>query len=69
MGEDLGLTLPTLGALLGRSVRGVTSGYIHKLDPALVAAANRVAGAIAANMDGASSLSRVVQMPVRQISG
>jgi integrase len=69
MGEDLGLTLPTIGALLGHSVRGVTSGYIHKLDPALVAAANRVAGAIAANMDGASSLSRVVQMPVRQISG
>jgi len=69
MGEDLGLTLPTIGALLGHSVRGVTSGYIHKLDPALVAAANRVAGAIAANMDGASSLTRVVQMPVRQISG
>jgi integrase len=69
MGEDLGLTLPTIGALLGHSVRGVTSSYIHKLDPALVAAANRVAGAIAANMDGASSLTRVVQMPVRQISG
>jgi hypothetical protein len=47
----------------------VTSGYFHKLDPALVAAANRGAGVIAANMDGASSLTRVVQMPVRQISG
>jgi integrase len=67
MGEDLGLTLPTIGALLGHSIRGVTSGYIHKLDPALVAAANRVADAIAANMDGEARSPRIVQMPGRQL--
>jgi integrase len=69
MAEDCGLTLPTIGALLGHSIRGVTSGYIHKLDLALVAAANRVADAIATNMDGARSSDRVVQMPARQING
>jgi integrase len=66
--EDLGFTLPTIAALLGHSVRGVTSGYVHKTDPALVAAANRVAAAIAASMDGgAPSSGSVVQMPARQI--
>jgi integrase len=69
MAEDLGLTLPTIGGLLGHSIRGVTGGYIHKLDPALVAAANRVADAIATNMDGATSSGRVVSMPARQIGG
>ena len=60
MGEDLGLTLPTIGALLGHSIRGVTSGYIHKLDPALVAAANRVADAIALALGEKLGATRVV---------
>jgi integrase len=61
--EDLGLTLPTIGALLGHSVRGVTSGYIHKLDPALVAAADRTSEAIASAMSGND---HVVFLPVRK---
>jgi integrase len=40
--EDLGFTVPTIGALLGHAGSGVTSGYIHKLDSALLAAADRV---------------------------
>jgi integrase len=60
--EDLGFTLPTIGALLGHSIRGVTSGYIHKLDPALVAAANRISTAIAVAMNGNA---RLVVLPAR----
>jgi integrase len=67
--EDLGLTLPTIAALLGHSVRGSTGGYVHKTDPVLVAAADRVAAAVAAYMDGWAGSARVVQMPVRRIDG
>jgi integrase len=45
--NDLGLTKPTIGALLGHSSQGVTEGYIHHLDIALVAAADKVSGSIA----------------------
>lgn len=50
VGEDLGFTLPTIGALLGHAGHGVTAGYIHKVDSALVAAANRIADEIAGVM-------------------
>ena len=44
MAEDAGLTLPTIAALLGHSASGSTTlGYIHKVDAALISAANRVA--------------------------
>ncbi|WP_133768087.1 tyrosine-type recombinase/integrase [Enterovirga rhinocerotis] len=52
MGEDLGFTLPTIGALLGHAGHGVTAGYIHKVDAALVAAANRIADEIAGMISG-----------------
>jgi integrase len=44
----------TTGAMLGHSRKrgGTTRGYIHKLDAALLAAADRVAGRIAAMMAG-----------------
>jgi integrase len=48
--EDLGLTVPTIGALLGHAGHGVTQGYIHKVDPVLVEAANRVAAYISRAM-------------------
>lgn len=48
VGEDLGFTLPTIGSLLGHAGHGVTAGYIHKADSALVAAANRISDEIAA---------------------
>jgi integrase len=40
--DDLGYTEATIGAMLGHSGGGTTRGYIHKLDPALLAAADRV---------------------------
>lgn len=40
--DDLGFTEATIGAMLGHSSGGTTRGYIHKLDPALIAAADRV---------------------------
>ena len=45
--DDLGFTEPTIAALLGHSRRGVTRGYITKLDTALIAAADRVSERIA----------------------
>jgi integrase len=45
--DDLGLSEPTIAALLGHAGRGVTRGYIHKLDAALNAAADQVSGHIA----------------------
>jgi integrase len=42
--EDLGFTLPTIKALIGHSRRStVTEGYIHKIDSALLAAAESIA--------------------------
>jgi len=53
--EDLGLTVPTIGALLGHAGHGVTQGYIHKVDPVLVEAANRVATYISRAMTSESA--------------
>ena len=46
------LTKATTGAMLGHAGSGTTRGYIHKLDPALIAAADRVSATIAAILDG-----------------
>ncbi|MGE3159730.1 MAG: tyrosine-type recombinase/integrase [Xanthobacteraceae bacterium] len=40
--EELGYTVPTIGSLLGHAGNGVTMGYIHKTDSALIVAADRV---------------------------
>jgi len=48
--DDLGFTEATIGAMLGHSGGGTTRGYIHKLDPALIAAADRVSRRIAGAM-------------------
>lgn len=50
--EDLGLSLPTIKALIGHSGSSVTEGYIHKIDGALVTAADRVSSHIAKAMVG-----------------
>jgi integrase len=54
--EDLGFTVPTIKALLGHAGSGVTEGYIHKLDSALIAAADQVAGHIEESMAILTSL-------------
>jgi integrase len=60
--EDLGYTLPTIKALIGHSKKGnVTLGYIHKIDSALLAAADRVARHIDDAMAG-RKLQKVVQL-------
>jgi len=48
--DDLGLTMATTGALLGHSAGSVTHRYVHKLDAALIAAADSVATAIHKDM-------------------
>jgi integrase len=50
--DELGYTEATMAALLGQRSGNVTRRYIHHLDRALVAAADRVADEIAAQMAG-----------------
>jgi site-specific recombinase XerD len=50
---DLGFSELTIAALLGHASRGVTQRYVH-IDEALRMAADRVAGEIAATLDGAA---------------
>jgi integrase len=57
--EDLGYSLPTIKALVGHSRASVTEGYIHKIDSALLAAADRIARHIDDAMAGRKS--KVVQ--------
>jgi integrase len=54
---DLGFSELTIAALLGHASRGVTQRYVH-LDEALRMAADKVAGEIAAILDGAAGRSR-----------
>jgi integrase len=48
----LGCSEPTIAAMLGHSRGTITSRYVHHVDDALRAAADRVAGAIAGAMAG-----------------
>jgi integrase len=59
--EDIGFSLPTIKALVGHSSAGVTEGYIHKIDTALVSAANRIAQHIEMAMTGKNT-ERVVNL-------
>ena len=60
--EDLGFTVPTIKALVGHSGKSsVTAGYIHKLDSALIAAADRVSRHIDNAMNGTKD-EKVVQL-------
>ncbi|WP_441261159.1 tyrosine-type recombinase/integrase [Bradyrhizobium sp. 521_C7_N1_3] len=59
--DDLGYSLPTIKALVGHSRASVTEGYIHKIDSALLAAADKIARHIEEAMTGKKS-SKVVQL-------
>jgi integrase len=50
-GEEIGLTIPTIKALLGHAGSSITESYIHKPDAALIAAADRLAAHIANAMN------------------
>ena len=54
---DLGFSELTIAALLGHASRGVTQRYVH-IDEALRMAADKIAGEIAAILDGAAGRSR-----------
>nr|WP_248114499.1 tyrosine-type recombinase/integrase [Bradyrhizobium sp. 2S1]MCK7674095.1 tyrosine-type recombinase/integrase [Bradyrhizobium sp. 2S1] len=50
--EDLGYSIPTIKGLIGHSKASVTEGYIHKIDSALLAAADKIARHIDEAMTG-----------------
>ena len=49
---ELGYALPTISALLGHSIPGTTGRYLHHTDAALKAAADRIAAAVMARLEG-----------------
>jgi len=57
---DLGMTEITIAGLLGHSAATVTGRYIHHVDTALCAAADRVTARIAAAMDGGEERAEVI---------
>jgi len=64
--ESLGATIPTIAALLGHRLGGVTGGYILKrVDLLLIDAAHRVADHVAMQMRGEAPGSNVVQFVPR----
>jgi len=54
--DDLGFSELTIAALLGHASRGVTQRYVH-IDEALRMAADKIAGEVAAILDGAAGRS------------
>ena len=67
--EELGYTVPTIGALLGHAGHGVTMGYIHKTDSALIAAADRVSRYIWSAMVGEKNIVSLEPAVLRALSG
>lgn len=64
--ESLGATIPTIAALLGHRLNGVTGGYILKrVDVLLIDAANRVADQIALQMRGEAAPSNIIAFQPR----
>jgi integrase len=59
--NTLGCSEPTIAAMLGHSRGTMTSRYVHVVDATLLAAADRVSGAIARAMAGEGS-AKVVKM-------
>lgn len=64
--DNLGLTLPTVAALLGHAAGGVTAGYVARVDAVLVAAADKVAGEVARMMGEAKSADIVDHPAMRE---
>ncbi|WP_197420486.1 tyrosine-type recombinase/integrase [Sphingomonas sp. CCH5-D11] len=64
--EQLGATIPTIAALLGHRLGGVTGGYILKrVDILLIDAANRVADHIVLQMNGEAPPSNIIAFQPR----
>ena len=63
--DGLGLSLPTIKALLGHSGGSVTEGYIGRVDAVLIAAADRLADHIATRIGDVQN-GEVIDFPTRQ---
>jgi integrase len=63
--DELGYTEATVAALLGQQSGSVTRRYIHHLDSALTAAAERVSAHIHANMSHTPACTCVDRYPVQ----
>jgi integrase len=59
---DLGFAEPTIAALLGHGTHNITGRYLHHLDSALLAAADKVTGEIAGMMAGRRTSAKVVPL-------
>ena len=59
LANDLGYTEATVGMLVGHKGHGTTRGYIHGTDAVLLAAADKVAGAVLERMGEGASASAV----------
>jgi integrase len=66
--DTLGLTVPTVSALLGHAAGGVTAKYIGRVDAVLVAAADKVSVEISRLM-GNSTSAVVVELPTARANG
>lgn len=64
VGDDMGFTENTIGAVIGHAGHSVTSRYIHKLDSVLIAAANKIANEVHRQMTGTEA--KVVALPNRR---
>jgi integrase len=64
--DGLGLTVPTVAALLGHAAGGVTAAYIARVDAVLIAAADKVAGEVARMMGEAKSADIVEHPAMRE---
>jgi integrase len=63
IGNDLGYTESTIGAIIGHGTHSVTADYIHHLDPVLIAAAEKIAGEVLRQMTEAEGES--ASSPIR----
>jgi hypothetical protein len=66
--DELGYTEATVAALLGQRSGSVTRRYIHQLDRALIAAADRVSSHISAAIGAADSADQNA-VPLRAVTG
>jgi integrase len=62
---ELGFAEPTIAAMLGHGTHSITGRYIHHLDSTLLAAADRVSGAIAGMMAGRRTAAKIVPLRSR----
>jgi integrase len=66
---DLGFAEPTIAALLGHGSHNITGRYLHHLDSALLAAADKVTGEIAGMMAGRRTSAKILPLPLKRTRG